>query len=80
MKVTPEQLNDEINEQLLPYLMEKSLPLMIVMKCVHVYVQERVDNYEWEDTEKAMEAVQFEIDEFLKPPTFEERFGYICLN
>jgi len=80
MKVTSEQLSDEVNNELVPYLMEQSLPLMMIMRCIHAYIQERSDDYEWEDNERAMEAVHIEIEEYLKPPTFEERFGPICLN
>lgn len=80
MKVSHEQLNEEVNEQLIPYLLELSLPLKEVMRCVHVYITARIEDYEWEDTNKAMGVVQKQIDKFLTPPTFEEKFGPICLN
>ncbi len=80
MKVSHEQLNEEVNEQLLPYLIELSLPLYMVMRCVHIYITERVNDYEWENSERAMGAVRNKIDKFLQPPTFEEKFGPLCLN
>lgn len=80
MKVSHEQLNEEVNQQLLPYLMELSLPLAEIMKCVHVYITARMNDYEWEDTDKAMDEVRLKIDKFFSPPTFEDKFGPICLN
>ncbi len=80
MKVSHQQLNEEVNEELVPYLMELSLPLPIIMKCIQVYIAERVNDYEWENSERAMGAVKNKIDKFLQPPTFEEKFGPICLN
>ena len=80
MKVSHEQLNEEVNEELLPYLTELSLPLPIIMKCIHAYITERVNDYEWEDNDRVMDMVKEEVDKFFLPPTFEERFGTICLN
>lgn len=80
MKVSHEQLNEEVNEQLLPYLIELSLPLHVVMRCVHIYINHRMNDYEWEDSNKAMDEVKLRIDKFLSPPTFEEKFGPLCLN
>lgn len=80
MKISNEQVNEEINEELLPYLMELSLPLGVVMKCIHAYITERKNDYEWEDSNRAMDIVRDKIDDYFKPPTFEERFGPICLN
>ena len=69
MKVSHEQLNEEVNEELLPYLTELSLPLPVIMKCIHAYI-----------TERAMSVVREKIDDFFRPPTFEEKFGPLCLN
>jgi len=80
MKISHEQLNEEVNEELLPYLTELSLPLPIIMKCIHAYITERVNDYEWEDSERAMGVVRNEIDDYFRPPTFEEKFGPLCLN
>lgn len=79
MKISHEQLNEEVNEMLVPYLTELSLPLNLIMKCVHLYITERIDDYEWEDGHRAMEVVNKKIDKYLNP-SFEERFGPICLN
>jgi signal recognition particle GTPase len=80
MKVSNEQLNEEVNEKLLPYLMEQSLSLPIIMKCVHTYITERMEDYEWQDNDRVMDIVKEKINQLLAPPSFEERYGPICLN
>jgi len=80
MKISNEQLNQEINGELVPYLMELSLPLPIIMKCVKIFVNERRNDYEWENMDRAMDIVMDKIDDFFRPPTFEEKFGPLCLN
>lgn len=80
MKVSHEQLNEEVNQELLPYLMEQSLSLPIIMKCVHTYITERMNDYEWQDSERVMNIVKEKINQLLAPPSFEERYGPICLN
>ena len=80
MKITQEQLNEEVNEVLIPYLTELSLPLKEILMMIQLYAVERLKDYEWEDNDRVMDMVKEEVDKFFLPPTFEERFGTICLN
>ncbi len=47
---------------------------------IQLYAMERLKDYEWEDNDRAMDMVKEEIDKYFAPPTFEERYGVICLN
>jgi len=65
---------------LIPYLTELSLPLKEILMMIQLYAMERLKDYEWEDNDRAMDMVKEEIDKYFAPPTFEERYGVICLN
>lgn len=80
MKVSHEQLNEEVNEMLIPYLSELSLPFKVFIKLIHVYITERMEDYEWQENDRVMDIVKDKIDEYFAPASFEERFGPICLN
>jgi hypothetical protein len=79
MKITQEQLNEEVNRDLIPYLMDQSIPLRQIIKLVHIYASERLEDYEWDTTDRAMEVVKDEIYK-IQHPSFEDRFGPLCLN
>jgi hypothetical protein len=80
MKISKEQLNEEVNEMLIPYLTELSLPLKEILTMIQLYAMERLKDYEWEDSDRAMDVVREEIDRYFLPPSFEDRYGTICLN
>jgi hypothetical protein len=80
MKVSKEQLSEEVNEILIPYLSELSLPIKEILMMIQLYAIERLNDYEWEDSDRAMDVIREEVDKYFAPPSFEERFGPICLN
>lgn len=80
MKITSEQLNNEVNEELIPFLAKLQLPISEIITMVQIYAIERLKDYEWEDNDRAMDIIREEVDKFFAPPSFEDRFGTICLN
>ena len=59
--------------------MESDVSMNQIIKLVHLYATERLNDYEWQDNDRVMDIIKTEVDKFLNP-SFEERFGPICLN
>jgi hypothetical protein len=79
MKITQQQLNEEVNQTLIPYLMDSDIALKEIIKLVHLYATERLNDYEWQENDRVMGIIKDEVDKLLHP-SFEDRFGPICLN